>query len=704
MLIYHHNPRFETVLHPAAEEYSLQTHPKTLFSACLLPQPMFTTTCRVLRLYCILQMSTAWTALEQASSAYPPDVTALKAAIRQARPFEELKGFVRGTESLLASLERGERQPAASSERHSSAYAEEQPAAPQQPKQITGDASDQDHGPAQPSAAQTGGAEADHDAQKEASANLQQTKHEAEVPSPSEPAQQAESEQPCSVQSTDRPHSAAAEPDDLVTLPSQSEMLHPSSAAHEQERHETEAHVGPSRQAETQDLPQQAQHTQMPREGTQASASHQQLPAAPQLASDSTAAADAAASSTGLQPQASASSEQTTGRPEETSKAAAGSPAEQASAASGQSMAFVPTAVPDSASAVAGNHQEAALLPPSSGEVDESGEPATVDAPDTNAKAVALLKLADMVCHRCGRQGHSRKACPSRVKGSTQCYSCQQLGHIASACPSKASAPAKQTPRKVISVPVLPKTARQAETAALDKPSAPTASSQDSTNPATRAASANNTQPLARPAALNSKTVPLVKTARAVKTLPLAEKQKQAAKELEPVSADASEQQQPASSETEKQPEAAVKDSGVQAHQTEASAAGTSAQQQKGAAPEAAAAAAPAPAPAASPGTGSLQDFLSFLLPAEHPSSHAGPGAVAAKQPQPSRRAARPYQSTARTPVAPYRPPGSVYDPQQATTQQSGGLQNFELVRLSVCQWLVSNAGFARHTLLHVAV
>lgn len=610
-------------------------------------------------------MSTAWTALEQASSAYPPDVTALKAAIRQARPFEELRGFVRGTESLLASLERGERQPAASSERQSSAYAEEQPAGP---KQITGDASDQDHIPAQ-----TGGAKADNEGQKEATASLQQPKHEAEVPSQPEPAQQDESEQPGSVQSTDRPHSAAAEPDVQVTSSPQSDMLEPSSAAHEQERHETEAHAGASRQAETQNLPQQAQHTQMPKEGTQASASHRQLPAAPQLASDSTAAADAAASSTGLEPQASASSEQASGRPEEVNKAGAVAPAEQASAASGQTMAAVPTAVPDSASAVAGNPQGADLLPPSSGEVDKSGEPASVDAPHTGAKAVEMLKLADMACHRCGRQSHSRKACLSRVNGSTQCYSCQQLGHIASACPSKASAPAKQTPRKVIAVPVLPRTARQAETAALEKPSAPTASSQDNTNPATRAASTNNTQPLARPAALNSKTVPLVKTARTVKTLPLAQKQKQATKKPEPVSADTSEQQQPASSEKEEQPEAAVKSSGVHANQTEASATSTSAQQQqKDAAPEAAAAAAPAPAPAASPGAGSLQDFLSFLLPAEHPSSHAGPGAVAAKQPQPSRRAARPYQSTARTPVAPYRPPGSVYDPQQATPQQSG--------------------------------
>ncbi|KAL0038859.1 hypothetical protein WJX79_010928 [Trebouxia sp. C0005] len=50
-----------------------------------------------------LQMSTAWTALEQASVAFPPDINALKAAIRQARPYEELKGYVTGAESLLAS-------------------------------------------------------------------------------------------------------------------------------------------------------------------------------------------------------------------------------------------------------------------------------------------------------------------------------------------------------------------------------------------------------------------------------------------------------------------------------------------------------------------------------------------------------------------------------------------------------------------------
>ena len=71
-----------------------------------------------------------------------------------------------------------------------------------------------------------------------------------------------------------------------------------------------------------------------------------------------------------------------------------------------------------------------------------------------------------------------------------------------------------------------------------------------------------------------------------------------------------------------------------------------------------------------------MQDFLSFLLPAENPSTSASPSSVAqsalVKQPQPSRRAARPYQSTARAPVAPYRPPGTVYDPSQAEARQSG--------------------------------
>ncbi len=95
-------------------------------------------------------------------------------------------------------------------------------------------------------------------------------------------------------------------------------------------------------------------------------------------------------------------------------------------------------------------------------------------------------------------------------------------------------------------------------------------------------------------------------------------------------------------------------------------------------APAAAAAPAAAPAPAATPssGAGSMQDFLSFLLPAENPSTSAAPSpvmqAAPVKQPQPSRRAARPYQSTARTPVAPYRPPGTVYDPSQAEARQSG--------------------------------
>ncbi|KAL0043938.1 hypothetical protein WJX82_007098 [Trebouxia sp. C0006] len=70
------------------------------------------------------------------------------------------------------------------------------------------------------------------------------------------------------------------------------------------------------------------------------------------------------------------------------------------------------------------------------------------------------------------------------------------------------------------------------------------------------------------------------------------------------------------------------------------------------------------------------QDFLSFLLPAENPSTSASPSSLAqpapVKQPQPSRRAARPYQSTARAPVAPYRPPGTAYDPSQAEARQSG--------------------------------
>ena len=146
--------------------------------------------------------------------------------------------------------------------------------------------------------------------------------------------------------------------------------------------------------------------------------------------------------------------------------------------------------------------------------------------------------------------------------------------------------------------------------------------------------------------------------------------------------------------------------SGSQDHQSKGSAGGSADQQQDGTPQEAAAAPSPAAAtaalvatstpastpasttaapaaaaaPAATPssGAGSMQDFLSFLLPAENPSSSAAPSPLAqpapVKQPQPSRRAARPYQSTSRTPVAPYRPPGTAYDPSQAEARQSGNL------------------------------
>ena len=103
------------------------------------------------------------------------------------------------------------------------------------------------------------------------------------------------------------------------------------------------------------------------------------------------------------------------------------------------------------------------------------------------------------------------------------------------------------------------------------------------------------------------------------------------------------------------------------------------------ASPSAASCPAAAAAPAA-PGPGSMQDFLSFLLPAENPSAAPSSSARAlsqtasSKQPQsqPSRRT-KPYTTTARAPAAPYRPPGALpyrppsamYDPTQADATQS---------------------------------
>lgn len=61
----------------------------------------------------VLQMSAAWAELDESTAAEPPSIDSIKAAIRQARPYEELKQQVRVAENFLASLERGlERQQA----------------------------------------------------------------------------------------------------------------------------------------------------------------------------------------------------------------------------------------------------------------------------------------------------------------------------------------------------------------------------------------------------------------------------------------------------------------------------------------------------------------------------------------------------------------------------------------------------------------
>lgn len=52
-------------------------------------------------------MSAAWSELDNSTSAEPPDIPSIKAAIKQARRFEELRARVKLAESFLASLERG---------------------------------------------------------------------------------------------------------------------------------------------------------------------------------------------------------------------------------------------------------------------------------------------------------------------------------------------------------------------------------------------------------------------------------------------------------------------------------------------------------------------------------------------------------------------------------------------------------------------
>lgn len=53
-------------------------------------------------------MSKAWSMLEEATQADPQDIFTIKAAIRGARPYAELKDYVTGAESLLATLETAE--------------------------------------------------------------------------------------------------------------------------------------------------------------------------------------------------------------------------------------------------------------------------------------------------------------------------------------------------------------------------------------------------------------------------------------------------------------------------------------------------------------------------------------------------------------------------------------------------------------------
>ncbi|DBA96794.1 TPA: hypothetical protein ACH3X3_012963 [Trebouxia sp. C0006] len=506
-----------------------------------------------------LQMSTAWTALEQASAAFPPDITALKAAIRQARPFEELKGYVSGAESLLASLERGERQPAASiarqpsAERQPSASAVKQPKLKQalanryaaQPKQAV----------SQRRAVQQHSAEAEAENGKDSPVKAQQpaeTQQEAEaVPQPEsarpESAQQAEPELPDSPQRAEASQTPTTEQADSA---GPYDMPQASTPALQQEKPQDEAVRSASAQAQAL--------ISIPETNADTPASQQQPPAVAQLTGGSSSAA--ATAHTHQDPQGGAKSQGT-----DKALVAATGDAQQTAAA--DTAAADADAAPESASAAGSGHQEANGPPPKGGVGDEQ----------------------DAAEHQVGpmQQDDEQPVDKSRESGSEDHQSKASAG-------STAYQEQDATPQEA---------AATAAPAATSSPAAATAAPSPAAAVAARVATSTPASTTAAPAAASA----------------------------------------PAASPTVP-----------------------------------AAARVTAPAPAATPFSvaGSMQDFLSFLLPAENPSTSASPSSLAqpapVKQPQPSRRAARPYQSTARAPVAPYRPPGTAYDPSQAEARQSG--------------------------------
>lgn len=186
----------------------------------------------------------------------------------------------------------------------------------------------------------------------------------------------------------------------------------------------------------------------------------------------------------------------------------------------------------------------------------------------------------------------------------------------------------------------------------------------------------------------HSTTIPLTQTVPMPKTVPLNMTVRIAGVPQQQFGAEDADQTSTTAADTPVKEAAATEEAAEQAAATEEADRQQQADSSQAAAAKAAVAPVPAPAAAPSPGAGSMQDFLSFLLPAENPSiSGSAPSGAASQralpsqpqsrsqqhaQPQPPPRRPKPYSSTARAPVAPYRPPGSVYDPPLVEATQSG--------------------------------
>ena len=340
-----------------------------------------------------MQMSTAWTALEQASAAFPPDISALKAAIRQARPYEELKGYVSGAESLLASLERRERQPAASIARQPSAERQPSASAVKQPKLkqalANSDAAQPKQTVCQRKAVQQGGAEAEAKNREDSLVKAQQladTKQEAEaVPQPEsarpESAQQSEPELPDSPQRAEASQTPTTEQADSA---GPSEMPQASTTALQPEKPQGEAVRSASAQAEAP--------YSTPEINADVPASQQQPPAAAQLTGNSSGAA--ATAHMHQDPQGGAKSQ-------DIDKALAAAPGDPQQTAAADTAAAA--AAPESASAAGSGHQEANGLSPNAGDADKQGEPAGSEAELT----LEQLRLTHVQCFRCGEYGET---------------------------------------------------------------------------------------------------------------------------------------------------------------------------------------------------------------------------------------------------------------------------------------------------------